>query len=115
MELSEEDILRLSRLGHRIDEFCLVSADGIARLRNIKGRCFFLSQDGKACIVYAHRPLGCDIYPVNCDQRGHVFVDDFCKAKGTVTKEELRAKGETLRRHIAIIDEEAEGRKKRKR
>jgi uncharacterized protein len=114
MELSEEDILVLSRLGHRIDEFCSVGPDGIARLRNVKGRCFFLSQDGKACIVYAHRPLGCDIYPVNCDQRGHVFVDDFCKAKGTVTKQELRAKGDILRRHIAVIDKEAEGRKKRK-
>jgi Fe-S-cluster containining protein len=115
MELSEEDILRLSGLGHRRQDFCIVGADGIARLRNIKGRCFFLSQDGDVCIVYAQRPLGCDIYPVNCDQHGHVFVDDFCRAKSTVTEDELLAKGEMLRRHIAIIDKEVEGRKKRKR
>jgi len=114
MELSEEDILRLSGLGNRRQDFCIVGADGIARLRNIKGRCFFLSQDGKACEAYDHRPIGCDIYPVNCDEHGEVFVDDFCKANDTVTKEELREKGRRLRRHIATIDREAEARRERK-
>lgn len=113
MELSERDILRLINLGYRKEDMCIVGPDGIPRLRNVEGVCYFLSKDGKVCTVYDDRPTGCDLYPVNCDQHGNIFVDDFCQAEGTVSKEEARRKGRALRRHIAIIDKEAEARKKK--
>ena len=111
MELSEEDVQRLVCLGHAKDDFCLQGEDGILRLRNVGGRCHFLSTDGGSCTVYESRPLGCDIYPVNCDQEGRVFVDDFCQAMGSVTKGELKRKGVALRRHLRVIDAEAERRR----
>lgn len=110
MELSEEDVRRLISLGHGRDEFCSQGEDGVLRLRNIGGRCFFLSEDERSCTIYEARPLGCDIYPVNCDQEGRIFVDGFCRASGTVTKGELNKKGMALRRHLRTIDAEARGR-----
>ncbi len=115
MELSEEDILRLIGLGFKREEICVIDKDGLARLRNVEGNCIFLSKDEKTCNVYEHRPLGCKIYPVNCDQDGNIFVDEFCKAMGTVSKEELHRKGTTLRRHLQTIDEEASGRQRKRR
>jgi uncharacterized protein len=113
MELSEDDILRLISIGFKREEICDIGHDGLPRLRNVEGRCSFMSDDGKTCKVYDNRPLGCKIYPVNCDEDGCIFVDEFCKAKGTVTREELRRKGVSLRQHLNIIDNEAKIRKKR--
>jgi Fe-S-cluster containining protein len=115
MELSEKDILRLIGLGFKREEICVIDKDGLARLRNVEGNCIFLSKDERTCKAYEHRPLGCKIYPVNCDQDGIIFVDEFCKARGTVSKEELRRKGATMRRHLRTIDEEASGRKTKRR
>ena len=115
MELSEKDILRLIGLGFTREEMCVMDKDGLARLRNVEGNCVFLSKDERTCKVYEHRPLGCKIYPVNCDQDGNIFVDEFCKARGTISKEELHRKGTTLRRHLRTIDEEASGRKRKQR
>ncbi|MCU0861101.1 MAG: YkgJ family cysteine cluster protein [Methanomassiliicoccales archaeon] len=112
MELSEEDIGRLEGQGHSRDDFCEVGPDDIIRLRNVGGRCFFL-RDGKVCEVYEHRPSGCEIYPVNCDERGRIFVDGFCTAASTVEKGELSSKGRRLRRHLRTIDQEAEARRRR--
>jgi Fe-S-cluster containining protein len=113
MELSEEDILRLIGLGFRREDICVIGEDGLARLRNIDGKCVFLSKDFKSCTVYENRPLGCEIYPVNCDQEGDIFVDEFCKARNTVSKSELRLKGATIKPHLETIDDEARGRKLR--
>ena len=112
MELSEEDIVRLESRGHRREDFSLVGEDGIPRLRNVKGRCYFLGPEDDACTEYESRPLGCEIYPVNCDEEGEVFVDDFCTAKGTLSEVELREKGPLLKEHLSIIDKEAEGRRR---
>jgi Fe-S-cluster containining protein len=110
MELSEEDISRLEALGHRRDAFSSVGDDGVPRLRNQDGRCVFLGE-GSDCLVYDSRPLGCEIYPVNCDDRGNVLVDDFCQAADTLEKREVGKKGVRLRRHLRTIDEEARCRK----
>jgi uncharacterized protein len=111
MELSEEDILRLIGLGFKRENICVIGEDGLARLRNIKGQCVFLAKDAKTCKVYRNRPKGCEIYPVNCDHEGEVFVDEFCRARGTISKSELRRKGRTIKKHLDIIDEEAKMRK----
>ena len=111
MELSGEDIARLTSLGFRLEEIRVIDDDGLARLRNVDGRCIFLSKDERSCIVYDNRPRGCEIYPVNCDQEGNVFVDQFCKACGTVSKSELRRKAVALMEHLEVVDDEAKARK----
>jgi len=113
MELSNGDIARLTGKGFKKEEICILGEDGIPRLRNVDGRCVFLSKDGGTCMIYEHRPTGCDIYPVNCDEDGNIFVDEFCKAKRTVSKEELRRKGADLKAHLRMIDEEARSRKRK--
>ncbi|MEM0449346.1 MAG: YkgJ family cysteine cluster protein [Methanomassiliicoccales archaeon] len=110
MELSEEDVHRLEALGYSRKDFCESDKDGILRLRNVKGRCYFLLGNNE-CAVYPSRPLGCEIYPVNCDLDGEVFVDDFCSVASSVGKDEILRKGELLRRHLRVIDHEAALRK----
>ena len=113
MELSEEDIARLTKLGFELEDVRVIDHDGQARLRNVDGRCIFLSKDERCCTVYENRPRGCEIYPVNCDQEGNVFVDEFCKACGTVSKSELRRKAVALMEHLEVVDDEAKARKRR--
>jgi Fe-S-cluster containining protein len=115
MELSEADILRLTSLGFKREGICTIGKDGIPRLRNVKGSCVFLSDDGRTCTVYDNRPLGCDIYPVNCDEDGDIFVDEFCRARETISKDELLQKGTRLQHHLHIIDAEAKDRMRTRR
>lgn len=115
MEISEKDAQRLKDMGFEEEGFSIVGEDGILRLRNVDGRCFFLSEDGNTCKVYDSRPLGCDIYPVNCDEEGRVFLDEFCQARVSVSKGEMRKKGISLKRHLKAIDEEARRRRKSER
>lgn len=59
MELTLEDIDRISALGRR--DF-MVEKNGSRILRNIDGHCIFL--DGNDCTIYEHRPKGCTLYPL---------------------------------------------------
>ena len=113
MELSEEDVLRLERLGFRREEFSIVGEDSIARLRNIGGHCFFLVKAEARCRIYQNRPRGCSIYPVNITDEGEIVVDDACRAARSVTQAELERKGGELKALIARIDDEATVRKER--
>ncbi len=60
MSLTEADVLRLERAGHR--DFCRLEDDGTIRLRNSGGCCVFL-RDGR-CTAYPDRPDGCALYPL---------------------------------------------------
>jgi len=110
MELSEIDMKRMESAGYIRDEFAVLTEDGIFRLRNLNGYCFFFDCLVRKCRIYHIRPMGCEIYPINCDEGGDIFVDDFCQAAGTVSKGELRRKGVALGHHMRTIDEEAESR-----
>lgn len=59
MELTEEDISRISSLG--FGNFH-IKFDGAKLLRNVEGRCFFLK--GNDCIIYDNKPKGCSLYPL---------------------------------------------------
>jgi Fe-S-cluster containining protein len=107
MELSEEDLSKLEKAGHQREDFVVYGEDAIVRLRNVEGTCYFFDRKERACRAYQCRPLGCELYPVNCDDTGLVFVDDFCPAAGTFSKKELRRKGGLLVRHLGTIDKEA--------
>lgn len=111
MELSEADMARLERRGHRRGDFSYIGVDGIPRLRNVGIWCYFYDPDLRRCREYAARPLGCALYPVNQDQDGEAFVDGLCPQAATVTAQELRIKVRRLRSLTATIDAEARKRK----
>lgn len=60
MSLTLADVRRLERAGHR--DFCELADDGALRLRNVAGRCVFLT--GSRCDAYPDRPDGCVLYPL---------------------------------------------------
>ncbi len=74
MPLTDEDVRRIESLGYRREEFSIV-VNGIRRLRNVNGKCYFL-RDNK-CTIYEHRPEGCRLYPAVFNGK-EVVVDKFC-------------------------------------
>jgi Fe-S-cluster containining protein len=106
MELSTQDLQRLEQAGHLISEFAERGDDGIWRLQNVEGHCVFLEPKGAVCAVYAQRPLGCYIYPINLGPDG-TMVDTICPAGDSLTAKEKKKKGALLRRHLREIDAQA--------
>lgn len=104
MELCKADIVRLERRGFQKDDFLRRGTDGIPRLRNVGGYCFFYDHDRKRCKEYPSRPLGCVIYPVNLNEDGEIVIDRLCPEADTLTPREIESKGRRLRRLIDTID-----------
>jgi Fe-S-cluster containining protein len=104
MELSAKDIKRLEKAGYRKEEFAQQDSEGIWRLRNWEGICFFLYPSSRKCSVYELRPVGCYIYPVNLSPEGVVVVDDACPAAKTVDSRGRKKKGVLLRHQLRAID-----------
>jgi Fe-S-cluster containining protein len=103
MPLTEADVERIEKLGFERDEFTL-KVGGETRLRNRRGRCFFLEEG--VCRVYASRPDGCRIYPLIYDVDAHRFIfDSVCPhtAEFKTTKEDK----DHLRHLIRKLDREA--------
>jgi Fe-S-cluster containining protein len=88
MPLTEEDIKRIESLGYSRNDFA-IKVDGVYRLRNVNGRCFFLSRDNR-CRIYDHRPIGCRIYPVIYDLEKGVVVDEICPKRDEIHEEDLK-------------------------
>jgi len=107
MELCKADIARLVRRGYREDDFLSIGEDGIPRLKNAKGHCYFFDRERKRCREYASRPLGCSIYPVNLTDDGEIVIDELCPEGGTLTPDEVQEKGRRLHRLLDTIDAEA--------
>lgn len=81
----------------------LRGADGIDRLRNTGGYCYFYDHERRRCKEYPRRPLGCVIYPVNISVDGVVVVDELCPEASSVGREELENKGRRLRMLLDTI------------
>jgi len=107
MELSEADIARLERRGHRRSEFSYIGVDGIPRLRNVGVWCFFYDPDAARCREYQARPLGCALYPVNLDEDDCFMIDGLCPQASTITAKELEIRGKRLKALLRTIDAEA--------
>lgn len=107
MELCGADVARLERAGYGPDEFSTMGPDGVRKLRNIGGHCFFFDPESGLCKEYARRPLGCVIYPVNLSEDGEVVVDGLCPEGHTVTQGEIEDKGRRLRLLLETIRSEA--------
>ena len=105
MELSSEDIERLEEKGYRLEEFAVVD-DGVTRLRNVDGYCYFYSRADKKCRIYKDRPLGCYLYPVVYLANEGAIIDELCPMGQTISEQELRTKGKILEKHLKKIDSE---------
>ena len=110
MELSEADMARLERRGHRRQDFAVMGEDGIPRLRNADGWCVFYDAGAGRCREYRSRPLGCVLYPVNMAEDVVIIVDELCPQGGTLSSRELAERGRRLRSLLDTIDREAEKR-----
>jgi hypothetical protein len=107
MELCKSDVARLERRGYERDDFSQVDTDGILRLRNSGGYCFFYDHEQKRCKEYASRPRGCAIYPVILSADGGIIVDSLCPEVRTLTQGEIKSKGRRLQQLLDKIDSEA--------
>jgi len=106
MELSSEDIERLEEKGYRLEEFAVID-DGVTRLRNVDGYCYFYSRADKKCQIYKDRPLGCYLYPVVYLANEGAMVDELCPMGQTISEQELRTKGKILDKLLKKIDNES--------
>ena len=106
MELSSEDIERLEKKGYRLEEFALID-DGVTRLRNVDGYCYFYSRADKKCQIYEKRPLGCYLYPVVYLANEGAIVDELCPMGQTISEQELRTKGKILDELLKKLDNES--------
>jgi len=105
MELSSKDIERLEVTGYRREEFAVID-DGVTRLRNVNGWCYFYSLADKKCRVYGKRPLGCYLYPVVYLVNEGAMVDELCPMGQTISEQELRTKGKILDELLKKMDNE---------
>jgi len=96
MELSSKDVKRLEEMGYRLEEFAVIDDDGVARLRNVDGCCYFYSTAEKRCGVYEKRPLGCYLYPVVYLVNEGAVIDELCPMGQTISEQELRTKAKIL-------------------
>ena len=81
MLLTNEDIQRIESNGYSKKEFCLNlnETNGFWQLRNINGRCYFLTDKGK-CSIYTFRPQGCRVYPLVFEiSEQDVIIDNDCR------------------------------------
>lgn len=75
MSLTEADVARLERAGHR--NFHRLHSDGTLRLRNVDGHCVLLGPAG--CTAYPDRPDGCVLYPlIWFTEDREAGLHDFC-------------------------------------
>lgn len=111
MLLCRADIRRLENKGYERKDFVYFDREGLARLKNKNGYCFFYDADKKKCKVYRSRPLGCRLYPVvYSDEEAKAVADDFCPMENTVSKVEIEKKGRKLVKLIRVIEREAKQR-----
>jgi len=65
-----------------------VEKDGVYRLRNVDGHCYFYDPGSRSCKIYDIRPIGCRIYPLIFDGE-KVDVDRTCPTWHTVPRREV--------------------------
>ncbi len=106
MELSSRDINTLEKAGYPREKFTVTGEDGITRLRNVEGQCYFYNHTEKRCQVYEVRPIGCYTYPVVYSANEEVVIDELCPMGETVSDQELKSKGKILIKLLNTLDNE---------
>ncbi|MDI6885198.1 MAG: YkgJ family cysteine cluster protein [archaeon] len=98
MPLSPLDIKKILKVGYGLNDFT-IELDDRWRLKNISGRCVFLSEGG--CKIYPYRPEGCQLYPLIYDEDlRYAVIDHLCPygREFTVKKEDIKKLKNLLRR-----------------
>ncbi len=108
MELSARDVERLEKRGYSRGEFTVKGSDGVVRLSNVGGFCYFYDSARRRCRVYVDRPQGCYLYPVVYSINEGVVIDDLCPVGETIPEKELRKKGKILTKLLKTVDRERE-------
>jgi Fe-S-cluster containining protein len=111
MLLSQEDITRLKTAGYPAEKFQRHDRQRYAKLRNLKGYCFFYDVEKRRCKAYRLRPEGCRLYPVISSVEDGIIVDELCPMGKTVLEKEREVKGKKVVKLLALIDGEAQNRK----
>jgi len=110
MPLSENDMRLLEKAGCKREKFVRYDKRGFALLQNRRGYCVFYDVERCRCKAYRFRPLGCRLYPVVYSEEDVAMVDELCPAGRTVSRQELRKKGEKVGELLRRIELEASGR-----
>ncbi len=105
MLLSLHDVEKIKNLGFKEESF-LINEDGWLKLKNKHGKCIFL-KNGK-CIIYAFRPLGCQLYPLIYDEDKGPIIDELCPFNEKFKVSKLDAK--ILINFIETLKKERENR-----
>ena len=100
MELSNEDVEQLERIGFNSDEFSASFDGSFRRLTNVDGHCYFYDTSSEGCRVYPSRPIGCRIYPVVYIVGEGIGVDTLCPMDDSVSELDLKVKGRLLLDHL---------------
>jgi len=111
MLLSARDIERLEKKGYSRDFFVRFDSEGYATLRNQSGHCVFYDAEKRRCKVRAHRPSGCRVYPVICDETKGIIVDPICPSRNSVTDKQKAKRGDKVLKLLETIDAEAKKRR----
>ena len=105
MELSRDDIERLTKNGYLLEDFAIINGGG-ASLRNVNGYCYFFNHSEKKCKVYESKPIGCTIYPVVYVEKKGARVDKLCPRGYMITEQEFRTKEKMLYELLKKIENE---------
>ena len=103
MLLTNEDIIRIEAEGYSKIDFCLPKkeTEGVNQLKNVKGRCYFLTEKGK-CSIYDKRPMGCRVYPLVFElSENDVIIDDDCREVHWFAKQQYSKKQITFVKELA--------------
>lgn len=103
--MSSNDIKRLKEAGYRPEKFAVID-DGVTRLRNVDGWCYFYNLADEKCRVYRKRPLGCYLYPVVYHSKEGAVIDALCPMGHSISEQELTTKARALLRLIKKLDTE---------
>ncbi len=103
MILLPSDIERIRSLGYEVERFAELR-NGFYRLKNVDGRCVFLTDRG--CRIYRYRPLGCRIYPLIFDEDLGPILDPECPLANVFSKRclELEVGIRMLRRFLEELE-----------
>jgi len=107
MLLSQNDIVRLTKLGFSKRYFVRFDKQGYAFLKNMDGYCVFYDRNRHQCSIYVNRPGGCQVYPVILDEEVGIILDELCPERDTILDKEKRVKGKRVMKLLQEIDTEA--------
>ena len=113
MEITDEEILNLERMGFERNKFIICNAQ-YQKLKNIDGYCYFFNRDTNECNIYETRPIGCIFYPIifNDNVIPKCEIDTDCDCYHDNKKVQIPVSiCEDLKNYISILDKQAMERK----